>query len=239
MRVAVAAQHEGRDVLDRDAQLLGQEVAEARASRARPPCRPPAAGGRPETLLHRPDHGVERVGDDDDEGVGRVLLDVLADRLHDAGVDADQVVAAHAGLARHAGGDDHHVGARDGRVVARAGDRGVEALDRRAWARSSALPAGMPSTMSNRTTSPSSFSAGQQGERAADLAGADRARSSCEPCAPSLRWGTMLPPDGAKRSAAYLDPPLRSDKPSPARHPAAASCVQSALASRPPLTAYG
>ena len=66
-------------------------------------------------LLQRPDHGVERVGDADDEGVGGVLLDAVADRLHDLEVDAEQVVAAHAGLARHAGGDDDDVGARDRR----------------------------------------------------------------------------------------------------------------------------
>ena len=37
---------------------------------------------------------------------GRVLLDAGADLLHHLEVDAEQVVAAHAGLARHAGGDD-------------------------------------------------------------------------------------------------------------------------------------
>ena len=33
--------------------------------------------------------------------------------LHDLEIDAEQIVAAHAGLARHAGGDDAHVGAFD------------------------------------------------------------------------------------------------------------------------------
>ena len=76
--------------------------------------------GRPETSRISPDHGVERVGDDDDEGVGRVLLDALADLLDDLGVDAEQIVAAHAGLARHARGDDDDVGAGDVLVVDRA-----------------------------------------------------------------------------------------------------------------------
>ena len=53
-----------------------------------------------------------------------------ADRLHDLEVDAEQVVAAHAGLARHAGGDDDDVGAGDGGIVARAGELGVEPFDR-------------------------------------------------------------------------------------------------------------
>ena len=109
-------------------------------------------------LLQRPDHGVERVGDADDEGVRRVLLDAGADLLHDLQVDAEKVVAAHARLARHAGGDDADVGALDAGVVVGAGERGVEAFDRRRTARGRApCPAGTPSTMSNRTMSPSSF----------------------------------------------------------------------------------
>ena len=37
--------------------------------------------------------------------------------LHDLEIDVEQVVAAHAGLARHAGGDDADVGAFDGFVL--------------------------------------------------------------------------------------------------------------------------
>jgi hypothetical protein len=44
---------------------------------------------------------------------GACCLMPFADRLHDLEVDAEQVVAAHARLARHAGGDDDHVGAGD------------------------------------------------------------------------------------------------------------------------------
>ncbi|MNN31467.1 hypothetical protein D3C81_1451560 [compost metagenome] len=114
--VAVTAQGPGVDVLHRDAGLFSQEVGEAR--------RVQHAGhaddlllGQARELLQGPDHGVERVGDADDEGVGGVLLDALADGLHDLEVDADQVVAAHARLARHAGGDDADVGACDVGVV--------------------------------------------------------------------------------------------------------------------------
>ena len=81
-------------------------------------------------LLQRPDHGVERIGDADDEGVGRVFLDAGADLLHHLEVDAEQIVAAHARLARHAGGDDADVGALDRLVGIGAGKRGVEAFDR-------------------------------------------------------------------------------------------------------------
>src|ERR1041384_4008927 len=47
------------------------------------------------------------------------------------GVDADQVVARHAGLARHARGHDHHVGAFDVLVARGARVGRIEALDRR------------------------------------------------------------------------------------------------------------
>ena len=82
-------------------------------------------------LLQRPHHGIERIGDADDEGVRRVFLDAGADLLHHLEVDAEQIVAAHAGLARHAGGDDAHRGAFDRLVGIGAGEAGVETLDRR------------------------------------------------------------------------------------------------------------
>jgi hypothetical protein len=67
----------------------------------------------------------------DHEGVRRVLLDAVADRRHDLEVDAQEVVAAHAGLARHAGGDDHHVRALDVRIVLGAAVLGVEPVNGR------------------------------------------------------------------------------------------------------------
>ena len=59
------------------------------------------------------DYDDGRVGNADDEGVGGVLLDACADLFHDRGVDADQVIAAHARLAGHACSDDDHVGTAD------------------------------------------------------------------------------------------------------------------------------
>jgi hypothetical protein len=128
----MAAEHEGGDVLDRDLELLGEEVAEAR--------RVEHAGHADDLvlrqageLLQRPDHRVERVGDADDEGVGGVFLDARADLFHHLQVDAEKVVAAHAGLARHAGGDDAHIRALDPLVGIGAGERRVEAVDRRGF----------------------------------------------------------------------------------------------------------
>ena len=55
-------------------------------------------------------------------------LDAFADRFHDLQVDAQKIVAAHAGLARHAGGHDAHIGARDIGVIVGALHRGIEAF---------------------------------------------------------------------------------------------------------------
>jgi hypothetical protein len=56
-------------------------------------------GSKPVTSREGPHHHVEGVRDDDGERVGAVLLRVLGDVLDDREVDADEVVAALAGLA--------------------------------------------------------------------------------------------------------------------------------------------
>ena len=107
----------------------GEEVAEARriehAGHADHHVARQAGG-----LLQRPDHGVERVGDDDDEGGRGILLDAGADLLHHLDVDADEIVAAHARLARHAGGDDADVGTLNIGIGVGAAKLAVEAFDR-------------------------------------------------------------------------------------------------------------
>ena len=87
--------------------------------------------GKPAEALQRPNHGVERVGDADHESVGRVFLDAGANLLHDLQIDFEKIVAAHAGLARYAGGDDDDVGALDVGVIVHALECRVEAIDRR------------------------------------------------------------------------------------------------------------
>ena len=64
---------------------------------------------------------------------GRVFLDAGADLLHHLEVDAEQIVAAHARLARHARGDDADRGALDRLVGVGAGEMGIEAVDRRGF----------------------------------------------------------------------------------------------------------
>ena len=69
----MAAEHESRHVLDRNLELLGEEIAEARriehAGHADHLVVRQAAG-----LLQRPDHGIERIGDADHESIGGMLL---------------------------------------------------------------------------------------------------------------------------------------------------------------------
>jgi hypothetical protein len=125
----VAAEHEGGHVLDGDLELVGKEVPEARRiehARHADDAVVRQAGEFPQC----PDHRVERVGDADYEAVGRMRLDALADRLHHLQVDADEVVAAHAGLAGDAGGDDADVGAGDVGIIVGAGQLDIIALDR-------------------------------------------------------------------------------------------------------------
>src|SRR5208337_1749307 len=64
-------------------------------------------------FLQRPNHRIERIGDADDKGARRIVFDAGADRFHDLEVDAEQIVAAHPGLARYSGRDDDNVGASD------------------------------------------------------------------------------------------------------------------------------
>ena len=144
-------------------------------------------------LLQRPHHGVERIGDADDEGVRRVFLDAGADLIHHLEIDAEQIVAAHAGLARHAGGDDAHVGAFDGLVGVGAGEFRVEALDRRGLrdVERFALRDALRDVEHHDVAE--FFEADQVSERAADLAGADQ-------CNLLARHEEATPIDGAPRN---------------------------------------
>ena len=64
--------------------------------------------------------------------VGGVFFDAFADLLHDLQVDFNEIIAAHARLAGHAGRDDDNIGAFNGRIGFRAFQIGVKMTDRRA-----------------------------------------------------------------------------------------------------------
>src|ERR1700730_1614835 len=129
-RVAMAAEHEGRDVLDRNLELPGEEIAKAGAVEDAGHA-DDALRRQPASLAHDPHHDVERIGDRNNESLRAVLSDRRTDSSDDPGIDSDQIVAAHPRLARNAGCDDDDVRALDIGVVVGATDDGIVALDRR------------------------------------------------------------------------------------------------------------
>ena len=156
----------------RDPELLGEEVAEARAVEH--------AGHADDHVVRkarefaqRPDHRVERIGDADDEGVGRMLTNAFADRLHHLQIDAEQIVAAHAGLAGDSGGDDAHVGALDVGIIRRALQLGVEVVDRPGLGDVERLALGHPLDDVEQDDVAELAHGGEVSEGSADHSGAD------------------------------------------------------------------
>ncbi|KAF0136723.1 MAG: Uncharacterized protein FD153_1894 [Rhodospirillaceae bacterium] len=126
--VAMPSQHEGADVFRRHVEFLGEEGAEA--SRIEHAAHADHhVGGQAGDLAQHPHHDVQRIGDADDEGVRAVFLDAFPHRPHDLGIDADQVIAAHARLARNAGRDDYDVGTGNGGIVVGPGQFAIDILD--------------------------------------------------------------------------------------------------------------
>ena len=169
----MAPEHEGGDVLHRDAELLGEEGAETRRiQHTRHADHHVMRQLR--KFAQRPDHRVERIGDADDEGVRGVRLDALADRLHHLQIDAEQIVAAHPRLAGDAGGDDDDVGAPDVGIIVRALERDVEALDRAALGKIERLALRHALDDVEQDDVAQLPGGRQMGEGSADIAGTDK-----------------------------------------------------------------
>ena len=129
--------------------------------------------GKPDALHRDVAHGVERVRDDDQDRVGRVLRGLLDDRPDDPGVLGEQVVAAHARLAGEAGRDDDDVRAGRVGVVVRAGDPGVVADDRGRLGQVEALALGQALDDVDEDDVGEARLGDPLGGRRADIAGAD------------------------------------------------------------------
>src|SRR5215471_13388049 len=106
--IAVSAEHKRVDVLHADFALHRDKSAHSRGVEH--------AGHAEYTVLGEAAdlegslrHGVERIGHDDDDAVGRMLDDLFDDSFNHVVVGLEQIVAAHAGLARETGGDDDDV----------------------------------------------------------------------------------------------------------------------------------
>ena len=139
--VAVPAQHHRLDVLDAHVQLHRDEGAEAgRVEHPRHPDHPlPREPGR---FLGHVGHHVEGVGHHNHDRVRRHTGDLLADRADDPGVGPEQVVTAHARLARDPRRHDEEVGPLGGTVVVRTRHPRVEAFHRGALPLVEPLPLG-------------------------------------------------------------------------------------------------
>ena len=136
-------------------------------------------------FAQRPDHGIQRVGDADHEGVRRVFLQALTHGLHDLEVDAQKVVAAHPRLARPAGGEDADIGARDIGVRGGALERRVKALDRAGLGNVQRLALGGAFGDVEQDDVAEFLDGREMGKRAADLACADeRDLGSCHGVSP-------------------------------------------------------
>src|ERR1700733_2044007 len=102
----MSTENEGVDVFNTDFKFVGDESAEAGGIEH---------SGHPDDALARKfaelvsclRHGIERIRDDDEDAVRR-MLDNFADHVaHDFVVGVEEVVAAHAGLAWDSRGDDY------------------------------------------------------------------------------------------------------------------------------------
>jgi hypothetical protein len=126
--IAVAAEHHGLDVFDRDVERLGQEHAVARGVEHARHAEHPLAGEAARLHGHVA-HDVERIRDHDDDRPGSHPGNLRGHRAHDPGVGLDQVVAAHARLAGDPRGDHEQLGARGLVVPVGAQHSSVEPLD--------------------------------------------------------------------------------------------------------------
>ena len=125
----MAAQHQALDVLHRDIQGFGDERPVARRIQHARHADHAVLGesAHPEGRLH---HGVERVRHHNQNRIRRVLRRLLDGGLHHLVIRLQQIVAAHAGLAREARRHHHHVGIGGVLVIVRPLDLDVVAFNR-------------------------------------------------------------------------------------------------------------
>src|SRR5208282_205373 len=127
--VAVSTEDEGGYVLDANVERLRDKSAKAGGVEY--------AGHADDTLARKAAqlvgglrHGVERVGDDDEDAVRRMLHHLADYVAHDFEVGVQKVIAAHSRLAWNSRGDDDNVRLGCVGIVVRAEDGGIALLDR-------------------------------------------------------------------------------------------------------------
>ena len=86
------------------------------------------AGGLPRGVHH----GVQRIADHNHHRVGRVLCNLFRNAAHNLHIGRDQIIAAHARLARQTRGDHHHIAVDNVFVIACANHGAVKSFNGRA-----------------------------------------------------------------------------------------------------------
>ncbi len=103
-----------------------------------------------------------------------MLLDASPHRSHHLEIDAEQIVAAHAGLARHPRRHDADIGPLNGFIGVGAGQTGVEPFNRPRLGDIQGFPLRKPLRDIENHDIPQLFQCRQMGQRAADHAAADQ-----------------------------------------------------------------
>ena len=100
--------------------------------------------------------------------------DALANGFHHFQVDAQQVITAHAGFARHTCGDDADVGARNCRIIAGASHGRIDFLNRAGLGDVERFALGKAVSDVKQNDVAEFFDCCEMGERAADVACANK-----------------------------------------------------------------
>ncbi len=200
----MTAEDEGRHVFDGNIKFLRQEETESRTVQHAGHADYPVVR-QATRIAENADHHVQRIGDADNEGFRTVLLDAGAHLPHHVRVDTDQVVTAHSRLARHAGGDDDHVGVAKSGITVCARDRRVEGFDSRRLLEVQRLALRHTFHDIEKDDVAKLFQSCEKRQRTADLAGADECDLvSCHEKLPVSFVARALPEDrqGFRRPAA-------------------------------------
>ena len=124
----MAAENHRIDIAHADTEFLGEEAPEARAVENTGHAHDFVFG---ETKFDTGEirHYIERVADDDDNGIRCIGFDCVRDATNDTGVNLQQIVTTHAGLAGNAAGNDNNITAFDVGGIIGAGDLGIETFE--------------------------------------------------------------------------------------------------------------
>ena len=182
----MAAQNKGCHVAHGHIEFLSKEVTETRTVQNASHAADLVVGQTAE-LAQRPNHRIQRVGDADNEGVGRVGSNAFANGFHDLKVDAQKVITAHAGFARNTSGHDAHVGACDIRVIRGTLHIGIKAFGGTRFGNIQRLALGQTIRNVEQDNVAQFLDSSEVGKRAPDVACADKGNFSSGH-GRSLRW---------------------------------------------------